>query len=181
MILVSVLLLTPEKRLWIATSCVLLLRRSRGYLLRDALRVRLPIGLLRHRMRLVVLLYKAQNINQQLRARIPTICRGWIPAPPDEVTRPTSFLIAVVQQALHEEALATARIIQWMRRRRKHVLRQVCRLNLLRARAGSARARNISELQTRADSQHREHKYLLEMLERKGFLYRKKSRTGDKV
>ena len=29
--------------------------------------------------------------------------------------------------------------------------------------------------------QHREHKYLLEMLERKGFLYWKKSRTGDKV
>uniref|UniRef100_M4C4R3 Uncharacterized protein n=1 Tax=Hyaloperonospora arabidopsidis (strain Emoy2) TaxID=559515 RepID=M4C4R3_HYAAE len=35
MILVSVLLLTPDKRLWIATSCVLLLRRSRGYLLRE--------------------------------------------------------------------------------------------------------------------------------------------------
>ena len=34
MILVSVLLLTPDKRLLIATSCVLLLRRSRGYLLR---------------------------------------------------------------------------------------------------------------------------------------------------
>ena len=33
----------------------------------------------------------------------------------------------------------------------------------------------ISELQTRADSQHREQKYLLEMLERKGFLHRKKS------
>uniref|UniRef100_M4BW02 Uncharacterized protein n=1 Tax=Hyaloperonospora arabidopsidis (strain Emoy2) TaxID=559515 RepID=M4BW02_HYAAE len=39
----------------------------------------------------------------------------------------------------------------------------------------------ISEFQTRADNQHREHKYLLEMLERKGFLHRKKSRTGDKV
>ena len=39
----------------------------------------------------------------------------------------------------------------------------------------------ISELQNRADSQHREHKYLLEMLERKGFLHRRKSRTGDKV
>ena len=37
----------------------------------------------------------------------------------------------------------------------------------------------ISELQTRADSQHRQRKYLLEMLERKGFLHRKKSRTGD--
>ena len=40
---------------------------------------------------------------------------------------------------------------------------------------------NISELQTRADSQHCEHKYLLEVLERKGFLHLKKSRTGDKV
>ena len=39
----------------------------------------------------------------------------------------------------------------------------------------------ISELQTRADSQHGEHKYLVEMLVRKGFLHRKKSRTGDKV
>uniref|UniRef100_M4BWX9 RxLR effector candidate protein n=1 Tax=Hyaloperonospora arabidopsidis (strain Emoy2) TaxID=559515 RepID=M4BWX9_HYAAE len=37
----------------------------------------------------------------------------------------------------------------------------------------------IYELQTRADSQHREHKYLLEMLERREFLHRKKSRTGD--
>ena len=37
----------------------------------------------------------------------------------------------------------------------------------------------ISELQTRAESQHREHKYLLEMLERKGFLHRKKPRTGS--
>uniref|UniRef100_M4BMQ4 RxLR effector candidate protein n=1 Tax=Hyaloperonospora arabidopsidis (strain Emoy2) TaxID=559515 RepID=M4BMQ4_HYAAE len=35
MILVSVLLLTPDKRLWIATSCLLLLRRNRGYLLRE--------------------------------------------------------------------------------------------------------------------------------------------------
>uniref|UniRef100_M4BFN2 Uncharacterized protein n=1 Tax=Hyaloperonospora arabidopsidis (strain Emoy2) TaxID=559515 RepID=M4BFN2_HYAAE len=34
MILVSVLLLTPDKRLLIATSCVLLLRRIRGHLLR---------------------------------------------------------------------------------------------------------------------------------------------------
>ena len=32
------------------------------------------MGLLRHRMRLVILLDKAQNINQQLRARLPTIC-----------------------------------------------------------------------------------------------------------
>uniref|UniRef100_M4B3Q0 Uncharacterized protein n=1 Tax=Hyaloperonospora arabidopsidis (strain Emoy2) TaxID=559515 RepID=M4B3Q0_HYAAE len=89
------------------------------------------MGLLQHRMRLVILLVKAQNINQQLRARLPSICRGWIPAPPDEVTRPTSLLIAVVQQAFHEEALATARINQWIRRRRKHVLRRVCRFNLI--------------------------------------------------
>uniref|UniRef100_M4B6P4 RxLR effector candidate protein n=1 Tax=Hyaloperonospora arabidopsidis (strain Emoy2) TaxID=559515 RepID=M4B6P4_HYAAE len=53
---------------------------------------------------------------------------------------------------------------------------------LVEARQDISRLRGeISELQTRADSQHREHKYLLEMLERKGFLYRKKSRTGDKV
>uniref|UniRef100_M4C547 Uncharacterized protein n=1 Tax=Hyaloperonospora arabidopsidis (strain Emoy2) TaxID=559515 RepID=M4C547_HYAAE len=89
------------------------------------------MGLLRHQMRLVILLDKAQNINQQLRARLPTICRGWIPAPLDEVTRLTSLLIAVVQQELHEKALATARINQWMRRRRKHVLRRVCRLNMI--------------------------------------------------
>ena len=37
----------------------------------------------------------------------------------------------------------------------------------------------ISKLQTRADGQHREHKCLLEMLESKGFLHRKKSRTSD--
>uniref|UniRef100_M4BBC6 Uncharacterized protein n=1 Tax=Hyaloperonospora arabidopsidis (strain Emoy2) TaxID=559515 RepID=M4BBC6_HYAAE len=47
----------------------------------SVLGVRFPVGLLRHRMRLVVLLDKAQNINQQLRARLPTICRGCIPAP----------------------------------------------------------------------------------------------------
>ena len=51
---------------------------------------------------------------------------------------------------------------------------------LIEARPDISRIRGeISELQTRADSQHREHKYLLEMLERKGFLHRKKSRTGD--
>ena len=191
-------------------------------------------------MRLVVLLYKAQNINQQLRARIPTICRGWIPAPPDEVTRPTSFLIAVVQQALHEEALATAhqsmdeaeeetrswtglqaqsdtviqlkRVtrdlrddIEHERSRRLGLNDNVTRLSSERERdrsdfsfaqlenernqrslrdelVNTSRLRGeISELQTRADSQHREHKYLLEMLERKEFLHRKKSRTGDKV
>ena len=53
---------------------------------------------------------------------------------------------------------------------------------LVEARQGISRLRGeISELQTRADSQHCEHKYLLEMLERKGFLHRKKSRTGDKA
>uniref|UniRef100_M4C3J4 RxLR effector candidate protein n=1 Tax=Hyaloperonospora arabidopsidis (strain Emoy2) TaxID=559515 RepID=M4C3J4_HYAAE len=125
-----------------------------------------------------------------------------------------SLLIAVVQQAFHEEVLATARINQSMRRRRKHLERVTCelredlehersrrldlidnvtRLSLEReknrsdfafAQLENERAQrslrgDISELQTRADSQHREHKYLLEMLERKGFLHRKKSRTGD--
>uniref|UniRef100_M4BAD5 Uncharacterized protein n=1 Tax=Hyaloperonospora arabidopsidis (strain Emoy2) TaxID=559515 RepID=M4BAD5_HYAAE len=53
---------------------------------------------------------------------------------------------------------------------------------LVKARQDISRLRGeISELQTRADSQHREHKHLLEMLESKGFLHRKKSRTGDKV
>ena len=37
----------------------------------------------------------------------------------------------------------------------------------------------ISELQTRADSQHREHKYLLDMLKRKSFLHRNNRRTGS--
>ena len=37
----------------------------------------------------------------------------------------------------------------------------------------------IAKLQTRAEIQHREHKYLLEMLERKGFLHRKKRRTDS--
>ena len=53
---------------------------------------------------------------------------------------------------------------------------------LVEARQDISRLRGeISELQARAGSQHREQKYLLEMLERKGFLHRKKSRTGDKV
>ena len=44
---------------------------------------------------------------------------------------------------------------------------------LVDARQDISRLRGeIPELQTRADSQHREHKYLLEMLERKGFLGR---------
>ena len=47
---------------------------------------------------------------------------------------------------------------------------------IVEARQDISRLRGeISELQTRADSQHREHKYLLEMLERKGFLHRKNS------
>uniref|UniRef100_M4BS74 RxLR effector candidate protein n=1 Tax=Hyaloperonospora arabidopsidis (strain Emoy2) TaxID=559515 RepID=M4BS74_HYAAE len=37
----------------------------------------------------------------------------------------------------------------------------------------------ISELQTRAESQHREHKYPLEMLERKGCLHRKNPSTDS--
>uniref|UniRef100_M4BV63 Uncharacterized protein n=1 Tax=Hyaloperonospora arabidopsidis (strain Emoy2) TaxID=559515 RepID=M4BV63_HYAAE len=100
------------------------------------------MGLLRHRMRLVILNDKAQNITQQLRASLPTICRGWIPSPPDEVTRPMSLHIAVVQQVFHEEALDTARINQWMRRRRKHVLRRVCRFSLILW--ASSRAQRVS-------------------------------------
>ena len=56
--------------------------------------------------------------------------------------------------------------------------REQCSLHeeLMEARQDISRLRGeISELQTRAESQHREHKYLLEMLERKGFLHRKKS------
>ena len=53
---------------------------------------------------------------------------------------------------------------------------------LVEARQDIPRLRGeISELQNRADIQHREHKHILEMLERKGFLHRKKSRTGVKV
>uniref|UniRef100_M4BDV7 RxLR effector candidate protein n=1 Tax=Hyaloperonospora arabidopsidis (strain Emoy2) TaxID=559515 RepID=M4BDV7_HYAAE len=37
----------------------------------------------------------------------------------------------------------------------------------------------ISEIQTQAESQQRDHKYLLEMLDHKGFLYLKKTRTGS--
>uniref|UniRef100_M4B3G2 RxLR effector candidate protein n=1 Tax=Hyaloperonospora arabidopsidis (strain Emoy2) TaxID=559515 RepID=M4B3G2_HYAAE len=59
----------------------------------------------------------------EVESEAPNYRQGWIPAPPDEVTRPTSLLIAVVQQAFHEEALATARINQWMRRRRKQLER----------------------------------------------------------
>ena len=51
---------------------------------------------------------------------------------------------------------------------------------LMEARQDISRLRGeISELQTRDESQHREHKYLLEMLERKGFLHRKKPRTDS--
>ena len=63
-------------------------------------------------------------------------------------------------------------------KRAQHSLRD----ELVEARQDISRLRGeISELQTRADSQHREHKYLLEMLECKGFLHRKKFRTVDKV
>ena len=37
----------------------------------------------------------------------------------------------------------------------------------------------ISELQKQAESQHREHMYLLEMLEHKGFLHRKEPLTDS--
>ena len=36
-----------------------------------------------------------------------------------------------------------------------------------------------SEIQTQAESQHREHKYMLEMLECKGILHRKRPHTGS--
>uniref|UniRef100_M4BUN5 RxLR effector candidate protein n=1 Tax=Hyaloperonospora arabidopsidis (strain Emoy2) TaxID=559515 RepID=M4BUN5_HYAAE len=39
----------------------------------------------------------------------------------------------------------------------------------------------ISELQTQAEIQHRDHKYLLDILERKGCLHRKKPRTDSTV
>ena len=38
---------------------------------------------------------------------------------------------------------------------------------------------DISELQTRAEIQHREHKYLLKMLERNGCLHQKNPRLGS--
>ena len=51
---------------------------------------------------------------------------------------------------------------------------------LMKARQDISRLRgDISELQTRAESQHREHKYLLEMLRGKGFLHRKNPRTDS--
>ena len=51
---------------------------------------------------------------------------------------------------------------------------------LVEARQDISRLRGeISELQTRAESQHREHKYLLEMIKRKGFLHRKKPHTDS--
>uniref|UniRef100_M4BAY9 Uncharacterized protein n=1 Tax=Hyaloperonospora arabidopsidis (strain Emoy2) TaxID=559515 RepID=M4BAY9_HYAAE len=54
--------------------------------------------------------------------------------------------------------------------------------DLVEARQDISRLRRkISELQTRADIQHREHKYLLEIFERKGFLHQEKSCTGYKA
>ena len=89
----------------------------------NVLGVRSSMDLLWHRMCLVILLDKAKNFHHQLRARFPTVRRGRIAVPPDEVTRPTSFYIAVVQQSFHEEALTTASINQWMRWRREHIFR----------------------------------------------------------
>ena len=43
----------------------------------------------------------------------------------------------------------------------------------------SSLRREIYDLQARADAQHREHKNILEMLERKGLLFRKKPRNVD--
>uniref|UniRef100_A0AAV1T2P0 Uncharacterized protein n=1 Tax=Peronospora matthiolae TaxID=2874970 RepID=A0AAV1T2P0_9STRA len=56
----------------------------------------------------VVLLNQIQYVNHQLGAGLPRIPGRGIAAPPDEVTRPTSVHIAVVQQLLNQIALATA-------------------------------------------------------------------------
>ena len=62
--------------------------------------------------------------------------------------------------------------------------REQCSLReeLMEARQDISRLRGeISELQTRAESQHREHKYILKMLERKGCLHRKNPLTDSTV
>uniref|UniRef100_A0AAV1T210 Uncharacterized protein n=1 Tax=Peronospora matthiolae TaxID=2874970 RepID=A0AAV1T210_9STRA len=56
----------------------------------------------------VVLLNQTQYVDHQLGAGLPRIPGRGIAAPPDEVTRPTSVHIAVVQQLLNQIALATA-------------------------------------------------------------------------
>uniref|UniRef100_A0AAV1UR19 Uncharacterized protein n=1 Tax=Peronospora matthiolae TaxID=2874970 RepID=A0AAV1UR19_9STRA len=68
----------------------------------------------------VVLLDQTQYVNHHLGAGLPSIPGRGITAPPDEVTRPTSVHIAVVQQPLNQIALATAKVLQWRWRRRKN-------------------------------------------------------------
>uniref|UniRef100_A0AAV1VKW9 Uncharacterized protein n=1 Tax=Peronospora matthiolae TaxID=2874970 RepID=A0AAV1VKW9_9STRA len=60
-----------------------------------------PAVLLRHRMCRVVLLNQTQYVNHQLGAGLPRIPGRGIAAPPDEITRPTSVHVAVVQQLLN--------------------------------------------------------------------------------
>uniref|UniRef100_A0AAV1TA39 Uncharacterized protein n=1 Tax=Peronospora matthiolae TaxID=2874970 RepID=A0AAV1TA39_9STRA len=57
----------------------------------------------------VVLLDQTQYVDHQSGAGLPSIPGQGIAAPPDEITRPTSVHIAVVQQLLNKIALATAR------------------------------------------------------------------------
>uniref|UniRef100_A0AAV1VCT3 Uncharacterized protein n=1 Tax=Peronospora matthiolae TaxID=2874970 RepID=A0AAV1VCT3_9STRA len=54
---------------------------------------------------------RTQYVNHQLGAGLPSIIGRGIAAPPDEVTRPTSVHVAVVQQLLNQIALATARVL----------------------------------------------------------------------
>uniref|UniRef100_A0AAV1U0A3 Uncharacterized protein n=1 Tax=Peronospora matthiolae TaxID=2874970 RepID=A0AAV1U0A3_9STRA len=60
-----------------------------------------PAVLLRHRMCRVVLLIQTQYVNHQLGAGLPRSPGRGIAAPPDEITRPTSVHVAVVQQLLN--------------------------------------------------------------------------------
>ena len=67
-------------------------------------------------------------------------------------------------------------VAQLANEREQHSLRD----ELMEALQDICRLRGeISELQKRTESQHHEHKYLLEMLERKGFLHRKNPRTDS--
>uniref|UniRef100_M4BQM4 RxLR effector candidate protein n=1 Tax=Hyaloperonospora arabidopsidis (strain Emoy2) TaxID=559515 RepID=M4BQM4_HYAAE len=197
------------------------------------------MGLLRHRMRLVILLDKAQNINQpNYLPRVDTRAtgrgnssdfpshRGGSTSAPrgrfghrvhqsmdeaEEETRSQTGL-QVQYDTVSQLESVTCELredIEHERSRRLGLVDKVTRLSLERERDRSdfvcAQLENertqrslrdelmearqdifrlrgeISKLQTRTDSQHREYKYLLEILERKGFLHRKKSHTGDKA